>query len=236
VFTNTATDRTKSIEQAVNIMLYGTTQEIKGLSRLREFHEDMDRQNAEFPLLDFQYNDRNLFYMFLNARILRKAPIDYLEVGVASGVSIKAWARLNKSPLSRFLGFDSFEGLPEDWKADAPKGSYSTGRRIPEIDDARVSFVKGLFQETVDAFSIGFRAQNRLVLHMDADLYSSTLYVLMHFERHMKPGTILIFDEFTARNCTDEYAALKDFCLACGRDYKIVAARRDMVKLAVELV
>ena len=43
-------------------------------------------------------------------------------------------------------------------------------------------------------------------------------------------------DEFTARNCTDEFAALRDFCRACRRDYKIVAARRDMVKLAVEML
>lgn len=233
-----ATARTappQGLEQAVLLMLQGTSQDIHGLCRLREFQEDMARQESDFPLLDFSYAQRATFYRFVNARLLGKAPVDYLEFGVAGGESIRAWARLNGAPQSRFFGFDSFEGLPEDWKEDAPKGTFGTHGRTPVIDDPRVRFVKGLFQETIDAFSIGFHPENRLVMHLDADLYSSTLYVLMHFERHMKPGTILLFDEFTARNCTDEYAALKDFCRACRRDYKIVAARRDMVKLAVEI-
>lgn len=226
----------QGLEQAVFLMLHGTSGDINKLARMREFQEDQARQGDAFPVLDFQYEQRATFYRFINARILGKAPVDYLEFGVASGESIRAWARLNTAPQSRFVGFDSFEGLPEDWKDGAPKGTFATGGRAPEIDDPRVSFVAGLFQETVDAFSMGFRPENRLVMHLDADLYSSTLYVLMHFERHMRPGTILLFDEFTARNCTDEFAALRDFCRACRRDYKIVAARRDMVKLAVEML
>lgn len=232
----TQTAPSQGLEQAVFLMLNGTSQDIYGLSRLREFQEDLVRQENDFPVLDFSYGQRDVFYRFINARVVGKAPIDYLEFGVAAGESIRAWSRLNTAPGSRFFGFDSFEGLPEDWMEDSPKGAFGTDGRVPVIDDPRVSFVKGLFQETIDGFSLGFRPENRLVMHMDADLYSSTLYVLMHFERHMKPGTILLFDEFTARNCTDEYAALKDFCRACRRDYKIVAARRDMVKLAVELL
>ena len=134
-----------------------------------------------------------------------------------------SWLTINKHEESRFFGFDSFEGLPEDW-IDA-KGSYSTSGNIPDIDDERVTFVKGLFQDTVDQFSLEFNPKNRLVLHMDADLYSSTLYVLMNIDRHIKPGTVIFFDEFTSRSFTDEFAALQDYCTACYREYAIVAKR-----------
>lgn len=58
----------------------------------------------------------------------------------------------------------------------------------------------------------------------------------MNLNRHIKPGTVLIFDEFDARSFTDEYAALKDYCKACLKKYKILAARKDFVKLALEIM
>lgn len=71
---------------------------------------------------------------------------------------------------------------------------------------------------------------------MDADLYSSTLYCLLHLDRYIEPGTIVLFDEFTARECTDEFAALQDYGAVCYRDYKVLVSRSDYVKLAVEII
>src|SRR5690349_11413463 len=61
--------------------------------------------------------------------------IDFLEFGVCMGNSIKFWSQLNRDPQSRFIGFDSFEGLPENWTKNYPKGSLSAGGILPEIDD-----------------------------------------------------------------------------------------------------
>src|SRR5208282_2854043 len=58
---------------------------------------------------------------------LGKAPAQglLLEFGVAGGTSIR---HIASSTRSLVHGFDSFEGLPEDWSGrHEPKGAYSTG-------------------------------------------------------------------------------------------------------------
>ncbi|GGC51740.1 hypothetical protein GCM10011504_32730 [Siccirubricoccus deserti] len=49
---------------------------------------------------------------------------------------------------------------------------------MPQIDDPRVSFVKGWSQETLPGFLANFTPRSRLVVHCDSDLHSSTLYAL----------------------------------------------------------
>lgn len=223
------------IRNAVYLLAKGSPDDFNQLYRQRKFEQVAQVLDEACMVLDFSYEKRANFYTYVYNRLVRKVPVDYLEFGVATGESFRAWLGLSRHAESRFFGFDSFEGLPENWQADSPKGAYSTGGQIPLVDDPRASFIKGLFQQTVDVFSLGFKPQNRLVLHMDADLYSSTLYVLMAMNRHIRPGTLILFDEFTARGFTDEYAALEDFCTACCRSYQIRARRRDFVKLAVEI-
>lgn len=223
------------VHQAVYLLANGQTEDFNQLYRSRQFHSRTQVMDEACQVMDFPYEKRRDFYAYLYNRVLGRAPVDYLEFGVATGESFRCWLGLDRHAESRFIGFDSFEGLPENWQADSPMGAYSTGGRVPEVDDPRASFVKGLFQDTVDAFSLGFAPQNRLVMHLDADLYSSTLYVLMAMNRHVRPGTLLLFDEFSARGFTDEFAALEDFCSACRRDYRVVARRTDFAKLAVEI-
>lgn len=226
---------TALVKHAVNLLANGSASDFHQIYRQRQFQQVADVIDEACMVMDFSYEKRHAFYTYVYNRVLGKVPLDYLEVGVASGESFRFWLALSKHPESRFFGFDSFEGLPENRQADSPKGAYSTGGQVPQVDDGRAAFVKGLFQETVDAFSLGFRPQNRLVLHMDADLYSSTLFVLMAMNRHIRPGTLILFDAFTARRFTDEFAALEDFCLACCRSYQVRARRSDFVKLAVEI-
>lgn len=223
------------VQAAISLIANGTPDDWNQQYRSMEFHMTMQEKGADAIRMDFEYKDRKQFYRCLNSRFVNREPVDYCEFGVAGGHSFHDWMALNKNPGSRFYGFDSFEGLPEHWHTDAPKGAYTTKGRIPQTDDPRAEFVVGLFQDTVETFARNFKPQNRLVLHMDADLYSSTLYCLMNFNTHIRPGTIILFDEFNARGFTDEFAALQDYCRACYRDYKIVACRNDYAKLAIEI-
>jgi hypothetical protein len=141
--------------------------------------------------------DRDDLYRLLIEREGLDGPIDYLEFGVFQGQTIRWWTEQNRHPESRFIGFDSFEGLPEPWVGvGLPKGTFSVAGQVPTIADPRCSFVKGLFQETLPSWLIGREFPRRIVLHIDADLYSSTLLVLTQMLPRLKRDDIVIFDEF----------------------------------------
>jgi hypothetical protein len=76
------------------------------------------------------------------------ADLRYLEFGVHSGESLVRFASLFTNRKARFVGFDSFLGLPEPW-SDMPVGHFSTDGQLPHIPDPRVELVKGWFQSEV---------------------------------------------------------------------------------------
>ena len=145
---------------------------------------------------------RPLLYQHLFDTQDLAGPIEYLEFGVWKGESISWWVAKNLHPESSFTGFDSFEGLPTDWEWErARKGAYSANGKVPEIADPRCRFIKGWFHESLPPWlneRKGF--DRRLVVNLDADLYGSTLFVLIQLMPRLKLGDILIFDEFHSYN------------------------------------
>jgi O-methyltransferase len=147
------------------------------------------------------------------AHIGPATPLTLLEFGVAKGQSLALFAKRFVNTESQFVGFDSFQGLPEDWKPGPTiaKGTFSTGGEPPRIPDRRVHFVKGWFQNTVAEFFKSPTADlSRTVLvHYDSDLYSSTLFLLTTVW-HFVPEYFFIMDDFAF----DESVALLDFSSA----------------------
>jgi len=171
------------------------------------------------------FRGRRAVYSHINSQVVANEAVDYLEFGVYKGNSIKAWLELNSNPHSRFFGFDSFEGLPEAWNhltfSDSA-GTFNVQGRTPDLKDGRVTFVKGWFQDTLPSFVWKFEPRNRLVVHLDADLHSSTLFVLTQLHRLMRPGTVLIFDDFSSTS-TCVFRAFQDFLSAYPCKYRVVA-------------
>lgn len=165
------------------------------------------------------------------AEELGDARVLYLEFGVHRGESIALWSQLLRHPDSRLRGFDSFEGLPEDWTLLDGKGTFSTGGAAPVLSDSRVEFIKGWFDATVPGYTPP--AHERLVLHLDADLYSSTRTVLEALERWIVPGTYVLFDEFSDR--LHELRAFDEFLRTRpGWRFRLVAADQILARVAFE--
>ena len=173
----------------------------------------ISQQNKKGILNDFfclkrNYGKRFQLYEYVISRsTLGDEPFDYVEFGVSAGHSIRWWSERICHPDSRFYGFDTFEGLPENW-GTFRKGDMNS--MIPQINDKRVRFFKGLFQDTVPVFvKETFLSQRRKVIHLDADLFSSTLYALTSMAPLLNSGDILFFDEFNVPN--HEFLAFKIF-------------------------
>ncbi len=168
---------------------------------------------------------RKELYKYLSDDIIHDTAIDYLEFGVHRGASLRDWIELNRNPDSRFIGFDSFEGLPEKWNPKMDKGRFDVGGAIPQIDDNRVNFVKGWFQHTLPGFLAEFSPRSRLVINNDSDLHSSTIYTLSQLNNILAPGTIIIFDEFNSP--LHEFRAFNDYLSAFMRTAKPLVMTDD---------
>jgi hypothetical protein len=116
------------------------------------------------------------------------------EFGVWRGESINFFAK--SCPKSRVFGFDSFEGLEEDWYGfRLQKGFFSTNGQLPKCE-SNVTLVKGWFEDTLPKFCAELQQEKILLLHMDADTYKPTAYVLSSLSDNLGKGTIIIFDEY----------------------------------------
>jgi O-methyltransferase len=200
---------------------------------VRAVLDEIDLQHLRDVSPCHRLDDRNEMYRYVHEACVKSGPVDYLEFGVFNGDSIRQWASLNAHPDSRFFGFDSFEGLPEDWRPGQDKGHFSTGGLVPSIDDPRVQFVRGWFENSVPVFARAFVPKNRMILHLDADLYGSTMLPLVHFSPCMTQGTLLIFDEFYDRE--HEFKALTDWQKVSRKTFRIVAEVGDYCRVCAEL-
>jgi O-methyltransferase len=198
----------------------------------------ISQQNRQKDILnDFysfkrNYNKRiELFEYVCKKFNLTGQPVDYLEFGVAGGHSFKWWMQKCSHQESRFYGFDTFEGLPESWGA-FKKGDMNAGLTSLELEDKRGQYIKGLFQDSVPGFLKNTQLENgkRKVIHLDADLFSSTLFTLTSLAPHIKPGDILLFDEFNVPN--HEYYAYRMFSESYYFKTTLIAAVNNYYQVA----
>ncbi len=197
----------------------------RSLKIFNDYYESKSRYTRRFELHDY----------IIENHASPSLPIDYFEFGVAQGEMISHWSNRNVNSASRFFGFDSFTGLPESWE-DKAQGHFNTRGELPQINDSRVSFIKGWFQDTVSPFFKSLDiADRQAIYHLDADLFSSTLYVLFQIQPLIKSGDILIFDEFSSYK--DEYLAFKIFEKTMGKhfDSKLIGAINNYRQVAIQI-
>jgi hypothetical protein len=132
---------------------------------------------------------------------------DYLEFGVARGTSlISAYETARSFGVAmRFHAFDSFEGLPAS-EGDFVAGDMSypeavfrrfvhkAGVRTDALTTTAGFFDKSLSTERADDLEI--QRGKAHVVHVDCDLYSSTVPVLDFIGGFLGVGSVVIFDDW----------------------------------------
>ena len=119
----------------------------------------------------------------------------WLEFGVSIGTSTATLAECAAAADARLYGFDSFEGLPEEWVVSDDetwsRGAF-TGR--PSEVPGNVELIDGWFEETLPGF-VETHPDQIAFAHIDCDLYSSTATVFSAIRDRLAVGTVLVFDE-----------------------------------------
>ncbi|MEM9024285.1 MAG: TylF/MycF/NovP-related O-methyltransferase, partial [Bacteroidota bacterium] len=184
----------------------------------------------DFPNPAPVHKDRLKLYDFIAEKEqLRAGPISYLEFGVGRGNSLRWWSSQNRHENTAFWAFDTYTGLPEKY-GNYAEGTFQLDGQFPDIQDERINFVKGLFQDTLLDHLEKIDFKQRVYLHLDGDLYTSTMYPLAVLYPYLKPGDIVVFDEFGVP--LHEFRAFQDFTRSFRMQLEPIGAINNYLQLA----
>ena len=137
------------------------------------------------------------FMVYSLANSTRNLPGDIAEVGVFQGSTARIICEVKGD--RRFRLFDTFEGLPKGAKED--RGVHRENQYTCSLESVReylkdfegLSFHKGRFPESAEEVE----EANYSFVHLDVDLYESTLAGLTHFYPLMVPGGIMLSHDYS---------------------------------------
>jgi predicted O-methyltransferase YrrM len=172
----------------------------------KESAQFMDQQLSESML----FTDLHKFWSYAINQIPEKGIL--FEFGVYSGGSINHFSSTIKN--RKIYGFDSFEGLSEDWSGSfLPKGTFNREGIMPKVN-SNVELIKGWVEDTLPSFVTNNKVQQEKIafIHFDFDIYSPTKFAFQLLRPHLKSGTIIVFDELLGYPGwkENEYKALQE--------------------------
>lgn len=154
----------------------------------------------------------------------------FIEFGVYKGDSINFFSKY----VNKIYGFDSFEGLREDWTGNHKfqKGFFDLEGKLPKLK-SNVVAIKGWVQDTLDDF-LAKEKPDILFLHMDLDTYESTKYVLERVKPYLFERCYILFDNLYNHPGWKhgEYKALTE--LFDKNEYKFLAFSTNSTQALIE--
>jgi hypothetical protein len=156
------------------------------------------------------------------------------ECGVATGRTINHIARL--CPVITIHGFDSFDGLPEDWTSRMPKGFFKRNS-LPKVRK-NVELHVGWFENTLPDFKTKYGNTPLQLLHIDSDLYSSAITILETLKDNIVPGTVIMFDEYLNYPGweLDEFKAWQEHVTKYNIKYEYIGRVSKHQKVAIRVL
>lgn len=116
-----------------------------------------------------------------------------MEFGVFNGVTINRFADICDAT---FYGFDSFDGLPENWMEGHPAGTFKV-EKFPSVRK-NVKLIAGWYEDSLPLFveEHDLISEKIRFIHIDCDLYSSAKTVFENIGKYIGKGCIIAFDEY----------------------------------------
>jgi hypothetical protein len=156
----------------------------------------------------------------------------YLEFGVWVGTTINFFSKY----VNTIYGFDSFEGLREDWAGTSggPKGHFNLNKKLPKLNKNVIPII-GWVQDTLVPFLENNKPEINFV-HMDMDTYETTKFVLTKIKPYLVKNCIIAFDELYNYSGWEvgEYKALKE--TFNDNEYRYVCFRTDGAQATIQII
>lgn len=188
-------------------------------------------QRVMFSLpLRYQFERKFAFARAFNFIYFNKIVGNYVEFGVASGMTMKFAIRnaaVRKLNQMKFIGIDTFEGFPETAGPETAFKTYGsiTGSRAFSIahltkllnprNKYNLSLVKTNMEDNLGVENIDINIGEKIaLLHLDMDYYLPTLRALELVVQNLQVGTIILSDNynfFGANDTMGERRALLEF-------------------------
>ena len=128
----------------------------------------------------------------------------WMEFGVFQGQTLSHVARWKTKFCgernSRVFGFDTFSGLPTDWRAGYSKGAFNINNKAAISVPNNAVLVQGLFIDSLPIQLLRFDREHEChtpvsFVHIDCDIYDGARDVLFLLAHRLVPGSIIVFDE-----------------------------------------
>lgn len=173
--------------------------------------------------------DRDELLRFAFARAPKEGLV--MEFGVAGGASLRNLAAQTSRQVH---GFDSFGGLPEDWAGTKEKaGAFTQKGKLPKMPP-NVALHPGWFDQTLPAF-LATNEEEAAFIHVDCDIYVSTVTIFTALRARIVPGTVILFDEYFNYPGWrgHEYKAFQEFIKTTGLSYHYLGFSAEKGHVAV---
>lgn len=174
-----------------------------------------------------------------------------LDLGVWLGWSTRL---ISDGSGRQVYGFDTFEGLVEDWQIDdqilIKQGTFSLAEPLaqrsmrdtgvslddglPAALDRKVTFIKGSTYDTLAPFLADRPGVPITLFHMDLDTYESCLHALETCKDRFIEGSVLVFDEYLVTN--GEMRAFFEFQNEYELKWRYQAWGLEIMEMNLEMV
>ena len=179
-----------------------------GDAEFRRLYEGVARITAGSP-------ERGYMLMRL-AQHAAHLPGDFAECGVSQGGTALLLCRILQKAQKTLYLFDSFQGLPPPHPEHDPFTSFREGQYAASVAVVKqrlgecqpfTEVREGWIPETFH----GLEDRQYAFVHVDVDLYQSTLDCCAYFYPRLTPGGILLFDEYGWASAHGEKTAVDEY-------------------------